>query len=138
MCPKSAVASISSARCAQISRKRDIASSDAKSTNGRGCPLRKDVDLVHQQDFLTCFLMVRWATPAACEPVACDQVTNKLADVALGLQSILAELLYRAVDEALRDAEGHEEVLEEAVIPVAQTVRMAHPPDTKTEKGQEG
>ena len=80
--------------------------------------------------------MVRWATPAACEPVACDQVTKKLADVALGLQSILAELLYRAVDDAPRDAEGHEEVFEEAVIPVAQIIRIAHAHHTKTEKGK--
>ena len=32
--------------------------------------------------------------------------------------SILAERTYRAVDDALRDAEGLEQVLEEAVIPV--------------------
>ena len=98
----------------------------------------KVVDLVHQQDFFTCFLIVRWATPAALETVACDQITNKLAEIALSLQTILAELFYRAVDEALHDAEGHEEVLEEAVIPVAQIIRIAHVPHTKTEKGQEG
>ena len=50
---------------------------------------------------------------------ACEQTTNMRADVALGLQIILAELPYRAVDDALRDAEGLEEVLEEAAIPVA-------------------
>ena len=45
--------------------------------------------LVHQQDFLTCFLRVRWATPAALETVACDQITYKLADVARSLRTIL-------------------------------------------------
>ena len=74
---------------------------------------------VHQQDFLTCFLRVGWATPTALKTVVCDQITYKLADVARSLQTILIELLYRAVDDALRDAEGLEEVLEEAVIPVA-------------------
>ena len=44
----------------------------------------KDVDLVHQQDFLACFMRVRWATRAALETVACDEITHKLADVARG------------------------------------------------------
>ena len=64
--PKSSVASIASARCAQILRKRETP------------PL--DVDLVHQQHFLNWFLRVRRATPAALETVAFDQITNKLAD----------------------------------------------------------
>ena len=47
---------------------------------------------------------------AALETVACDQVAHKLMVVALGPQTILAELVHRAVDDALRDAEGNEEV----------------------------
>ena len=50
------------------------------------------------------------ASPAALETVACDQVAHKLVDVALDPQTILAELVHRAVDDALRDAEGNEEV----------------------------
>ena len=57
-------------------------------------------------------MRVRWATRAALETVACDEITYKLADVARGR-------LICAVDDALRDAEGLEEVLEYAVIPVA-------------------
>ena len=65
---------------------------------------REDVNLVPSTRFLTCFLRVRWATPAALETGAFDQITNKLADFALGLQIILAEFPHRAVDDALRDA----------------------------------
>ena len=45
---------------------------------------------------------------------------NKLVDVALVLQIILAEFPYRVEDDALRDAKGLDGVLQEAVIPVAQ------------------
>ena len=51
-----------------------------------------------------------------------QSVKNELADVAFGRNSILTELCYLAVDDAFSDAEGGEEVLEEAVIPVAQKV----------------
>ena len=63
----------------------------------------KDVDLVHNK-------VSSPAPPAALETVACDPVTNKLVDVALGPRTNLAELFYRAVDDALRDAESNEDV----------------------------
>ena len=41
----------------------------------------KDVELVHQQDFLTCFLRVTWATPDALKPRSArlQQCMNNLA-----------------------------------------------------------
>ena len=104
--PKSAVASISTARCTHILRKRNVVSSASKRTNGRyvfpwtSSPKRRRPR--PPTNFLTCF--------TCCSRLLPDQVTNKLVDVALGPQTILAELVYRAVDGALRDAEGNEEV----------------------------
>ena len=78
------------------------------------------------------------ASPAALETVACDQLAHKLVDVALGSQTVPAKLVYRAVDDALRDAEGNEESFEAAVIPLAQIIRTARAPHTKNREGPRG
>ena len=79
--PKSAVASISTARCTQILRKRNVVSSASKRTNGKyvfpwtSFPKRRRPR--PPINFLTCF---------TCCSLP-DQVTNKLVDVALGPQT---------------------------------------------------